>query len=181
MTYFGSHRHPRFLAWFCVVSAGCLLASGCGSSSGTAPTTPSETPISIQAGTYALRITSGAILPGPQVAVCLSVGVPVESLPTTLAVRVSVEASGTLIVGRDADDTLVLSLRQNVNDASGTIRGYALAQDGRSTLTAGGDAQLSGRVTSATSLSGNTGGGLTFSQDTASYSCSTNRWTLSRQ
>jgi hypothetical protein len=179
-------RHLWSQVWCGVVCAGCLLASGCGGSSGTLPTTPSEAPIAVQAGTFALRITSGAIYPSPPgpTVVCLAVGVPEESLPTTLAILVAVESSGTQIVGRNADGTLVFSLIQSVNDVSGSIGGFATATDGTSTLNAdgpSGDVQLSGRVLSTTSLSGSTGDGLTFSRGTASYGCSINRWSLTRQ
>jgi hypothetical protein len=180
---------PRYFwsrVWWGVVLAGCLLASGCGSSSETSPTTPSEAPIAVEAGTFTLRIVSGATYPpppGPAV-VCLAVGVPDESIPTALAIQVSLETSGTRILGRNAGGTLVCSLIQGVNDVSGSIGGFAPATDGTCTLNAdgpSGDVQLSGRILSTTSLSGSTGDGLTFRRGNAFYGCSTNQWSLTRQ
>lgn len=160
--------------------------AGCGGGSPVSPTAPA--PLSLQAGSYILRIfTTAGNLPAqngvtPAAFVCLGIGPRPSSEAVSVPVTIAPEGNAWGV--RAGGATLQLRLEEQPGSLYGSIEGQA--SQGRVTVTIGTSPQhlapatVSGAAAGA-SFAGEIGGNVTFSEGAGTYSCSTNGWTLVRQ
>jgi hypothetical protein len=170
------------------LAAALTLCVACSSPHPAAPTpATTDTPIAVQAGQYQLTVStgnsSGAPVPG-SVFACTTSGSAGGSAPQGIVVHLTLQSAGGTLEGRASSGSLVLTLRQDGNDVSGTMTGTATDATGTTTLLAGGNpsgpAILSGRVRGSALVDGTTDGGVVFRSGTAFNNCNTNTWSLTK-
>ena len=161
-----------------------LSVLGCGGGSPTTPSSPAAPPApsTLQPGSYYLSISQGSTsFPAPgggelTTWVCLGTG----DYPTTVQVPVTVEGDGRSYAVRAVSGTLVLDLSVSGSMTSGTLRGRAVDETGRFSLSADGaqETTLSGQVTGERTASGTVSGTITLAGPAGNGGCSPANWGL---
>lgn len=164
---------PGLIVWLWVTVSACATPP----LSDRSPSAPSVTP-TLKAGSYVLRLSPDE-RPG---GACLSIAGDAGSPPATVTVSLALRVDGDHLVGHDPRSSLTLLLSQEGTTVSGGLRGVSSADSSGLTVAAGdvtGDAVVQGTVHRSDTAGGDVSG-VTITIGSASYTCSTLQWSLSR-